>query len=287
MSSSALDHPMVRDYLGELDTALAALPADQAAELREQITAHLDDALLPGADDQLVAAVLGRLGQPDELAAEAAAAADNRPTQATQGLRAQRTRLRRRIGAAVVLAVTLVAAWISYVVAMHNVDPLQARGPSMWWYPEDSARQVITHANGIAQTTVPVRPGQRQGLVVDIYNPSNLTQTVLAEAYGNWYQSPGAQSAQFGVSVQGASGGTRFHALSYGLPGMIPPHQTRAIRVLWISTECSPGSGYTIDDTLLLRVRIGWITRKEVITLNPVWALTGPITGTCGGPRTG
>ena len=46
MSGTALDHPLVRDYLRDLDQALAALPPEQASELTEQITAHLDEALL-------------------------------------------------------------------------------------------------------------------------------------------------------------------------------------------------------------------------------------------------
>ena len=52
MSGTALEHPLVRGYLRDLDTALRGLPAAQALELREQITAHLDDALGPDAGDQ-------------------------------------------------------------------------------------------------------------------------------------------------------------------------------------------------------------------------------------------
>jgi hypothetical protein len=47
------------------------LPARQAHELKEQITAHLQDALGPGAGDQEVAATLRRLGSAAGLAAEA------------------------------------------------------------------------------------------------------------------------------------------------------------------------------------------------------------------------
>jgi HAAS domain-containing protein len=72
MSGTALEHPLVRDYLRDLDQALAVLPAGQAAELREQIAAHLDDALPPGADDQDITLALHQLGAPAELAAEAA-----------------------------------------------------------------------------------------------------------------------------------------------------------------------------------------------------------------------
>ncbi len=70
MSGTVLDHPLVRGYLDQLDTALRGVPAAQASELREQITAHLDDALWPNADDHEVAATLRRLGSPADLAAE-------------------------------------------------------------------------------------------------------------------------------------------------------------------------------------------------------------------------
>ena len=74
MSGTVLDHWLVRDYLRELDAAMRGLPAVQARELKEQITAHLDDALRPDAGDEEVAATLSRLGSPAGLAAEAGAA---------------------------------------------------------------------------------------------------------------------------------------------------------------------------------------------------------------------
>jgi Nitrate and nitrite sensing len=74
MSGTALDHRLVRDYLRELDKAMRGLPDSQARELKEQITAHLDDALQPGAGDHEVIATLSRLGSPADLAAEAGAA---------------------------------------------------------------------------------------------------------------------------------------------------------------------------------------------------------------------
>ena len=74
MSGTVLDHWLVRGYLRELDAVLRGLPAAQARELKEQISAHLDDALGPDAGDYEVAATLSRLGSPADLAAEAGAA---------------------------------------------------------------------------------------------------------------------------------------------------------------------------------------------------------------------
>ncbi|WP_300606129.1 hypothetical protein [Trebonia sp.] len=72
MNETVLEHPLVRDYLRALDSACAGLPAAQARELREQIAAHLDEALPPGAADAEVRAELTRPGTPGALAAEAA-----------------------------------------------------------------------------------------------------------------------------------------------------------------------------------------------------------------------
>ena len=64
-------HPLIRGYLRDLDVAFATLPPSQAHELREQITAHLDELLPADADDQDVAQAISRLGSPAHLAREA------------------------------------------------------------------------------------------------------------------------------------------------------------------------------------------------------------------------
>jgi uncharacterized membrane protein len=141
MTGTGLDHRLVRDYLRELDAALATLPAAPARELRQQITAHLDEALPRGADDQDVAAALRRLGSPADLAAEAGAAV---PARRPEAIRiTARSRLARvgtrswiRLGAAVV-AVGIVAGYLVFYLAAGSLEV----GPqSLWWYPQDSAR---------------------------------------------------------------------------------------------------------------------------------------------------
>lgn len=72
MSDTVLEHPVVREYLRELDKASLTLPAAQARELREQIAAHLDEALPPTAAPEQVRDEIGRLGSPRSLAAAAA-----------------------------------------------------------------------------------------------------------------------------------------------------------------------------------------------------------------------
>jgi hypothetical protein len=295
MSGTGLDHRLVRDYLRDLDAALARLPADEASELREQITTHLDDALPPDADDQTVAAVLARLGSAAELAAEAASPVSAADGTSDLGLgrrrsfRARLARLGRRRQIALALVAVFAMAAITYDVVVQTAPPLQYDGAAGWWFAQDRARQVYTSADGATQSTVPIRSGQQQGYFVDLYNPSNLSQTVLGAPTG-----PNAPTDSIGdvpkaadVSVSAPNrnvdnGSTDFAGVKFVLPGVIPPHQLRAVRVLWTSITCLDGKGSAIgSDTLVLRVRIGWIVRIETIPLLQGWYLAGPSHGKC------
>jgi hypothetical protein len=281
MTGTALDHPLVRDYLRELDTAFAALPAGQASELREQIVAHLDDALRPGADDQEVAGVLGRLGPPGDLAAEAAAGAAPGERAAGTRRRFRPHRLGRRAGALAIAAVAVAGLLASYFVAARTAAPLRTAGASSWWYARDWTRAVDTSADGYDQTTVPIRSGQRQGFVISIYNPSRWTQTILGPGAG--FLTPNGPYGQLGVgdSLNIRGGGSIYRPATYVLPGTIPPHQIRALRVMWTSTACLQGDSFQGIVGLSLRVRVGWITRTEVVRLNQGWYLSGPSQGRC------
>lgn len=285
MSSNGLDHPLVRGYLHDLDAALSALPADRATELREQITAHLDEALKPGADDGEVAATLGRLGSPADLATEAGAATDA-PAQSlfTFGslARTKLARVRRRTWVLVCIALVLIGTGTGYLTVLLSAGDLQSGPTSFWWYSQDAAREVDTSADSAQQTTVPIRSGQQQGLAVDLYNPTDWTQTVVGLAADQG--SPGSTSPHVGISVPNRTiedgGSTR--DIGFTMPGSIPPHQIRLLRLLWISDICLPGRGYQAGiDELNLRVRVGWFTRTETIPLNEGWYVSGPSHGPC------
>jgi hypothetical protein len=74
-------------------------------------------------------------------------------------------------------------------------------------------------------------------------------------------------------------GGGVYTGIRFVLPGVIPPHQLRALRVLWRSTTClDPGTEQGSDE-VALRVRVGSITRTEVIWLTQGWYVAGPSTG--------
>jgi hypothetical protein len=123
MNGTALDHRLVRDYLRELDKAMRGLPDTQARELKEQITAHLDDALQPDAGDHEVAATLSRLGSPADLAAEAGAAGGSSGPRLALSGRRVRWRL-----AAIIAVPTVIAAVLGALQISGDVSSYAASG---------------------------------------------------------------------------------------------------------------------------------------------------------------
>jgi hypothetical protein len=166
------------------------------------------------------------------------------------------------------------------VESFQSTPPLSVQGLSAWWYPQDNTRAATTFADSQTQTTVPIRTGQRQGFVIQVFNFTNRTQTVLGsdeETAPN-----GGTNTQIGVSTLDpvhAHGAVR--SLRYTLPMSIPPDQSRYLRWLWTSRHCIRNAGSdTGTDELILRVRVGRITRTEVIQLGQGWYL-GPGKGAC------
>src|SRR5262245_43489504 len=273
--TEVLEHPLVAGYLRDLDAALAGLPAAAAAELSEQLRAHLVEALPPDAGEDAVLAVLAALG-PARLVAEAAAG----PASGQGGGPARRDPPLRRTAAwarrqpartwLAVAAITIAIALPSGSVLFWQAQPsLQFGGSFAWWNPIDGARVVTTEAAGATQDTVPIRPGKIQGFAIFVYNPSDLTQFIRGGAEP---VSPGA-----GVPPQIAVSTTATvrqmgepHAVSYRASGSIPPHSYRWVRVLWRSAHCylnAPGGSQGTSD-LHVNVRVGWITRTEDIPLS-------------------
>jgi len=276
MSGTALDHPLVRDYLRELHFALALLPAARADELTEQITAHLDEALTPDSSDEEIAAVLSRLGRPADLAAEALASAGTKPGAGTKRSR-QTLRLGWRGWTALGVTLAVAATIIVYVLLVTSVAPLEARGPSGWWFGRDAARATYAEADGARQTAVPVRVGQLQGLAVTLYNPTGWTQTIL----GQWQGSNAPGNAVRSRITVATGSGSDFRRLRYARPASIPPHQFRWVRLLWVSNTCLTKGSSQGNDQLRLQIRVGWADRVEIIPLRQGWYVTGPSHGSC------
>lgn len=278
MSDTILAHPLVREYLRELNIACAYLPLGQVRELREQIAAHLDEALPPGATMADVEAELARLGGPRSLAA--AAAAPERPPV----LR----RLRNRLGhvpwwawGALALLVPVIGTGTGFLVSMKSAAPLTVVETG-WLYPVDQARAVSSTADMITQTTIPSRTGQRQGILLGIVNNSNWTQVILG-AQPEWDMVVFSE-----VRVDVESGphlsmtGEPHNTASYRSPGVIPPHSFRFVHVSWASQMCPSNLGEVIVTDIELQIRVGVITRTEDLSLNQAFAVTGGHAPPCG-----
>jgi hypothetical protein len=182
----------------------------------------------------------------------------------------------------VAVIVALVATMIGYIIAIETAPVIEPSGTSTWWFAQDVRRAVETQADGAFQTTVPTRSGQEQGFVITVYNPSDFTQTVLGlpSASYSWIGGPNVQTA-VANSLTIQRGGGVFSGPEWMSPGTIPPHQIRALRVLWTSTACLVGGSSSGSDVLTMRVRVGWFTRTEVISLGEGWFLSGPSNGAC------
>jgi hypothetical protein len=264
-----LAHPAVGAYLLDLDRALTILGPAPAAELREQITAHLQDALGPDCSDDEVAATLAALGTPDDLVREAA---PERP--ATRRRRLPRISWKAWVVAALVLSG--IGTAVGYTIALVSSPSLTFAGGSGWVFPQDGPRAVVTQADGRSEWAAPIRSGHEQGFFVTLENPSGWSQTILG-----WTPdapAPGGPvvSISVGDSTNIEHGGGDSTGARFSLPATIPPGGIRLLRVIWVSTAClSPGTRQGIDQ-ISLQVRVGWFTRTEVIPLNQELSLMGP-----------
>jgi hypothetical protein len=283
MTDAALDHPLVRAYLRQLDIELTALPPAQAAELREQIRSHLDEELAPDATDAVVAEAIRRLG----TAHEVAAAAEPRPRPELSAREVVRWLIRpltaRTLRFWTVTAAGLIAATtVTGVIGSAESAPaLSFGGETAWLYRQDYLHEVDTTADGAQQAAVPNRTGQRQGFAISIDNDSGWTQTVIGLTSPDEYMFSGTPN-QLRVSTRTFAhnwpGDPR--SVRYALPVSIPPGQTRFLRLTWVSACEVPGGSEGIDQ-LTLRVRVGWFTRTEVIPLNLGLYLLGTAQSRC------
>jgi hypothetical protein len=271
MSDTVLEHPLVREYLRELDKASLTLPATQARELREQIAAHLDEALPPGATPEQVRDEIGRLGTPRSLAAAAAGPA---PRSLAARLRVRLARVRWRTWVSVTVAIVLAGSALSYALLALNAAPLVQSLETGWYYPQDQARSVMTQAGVDTQYTIPYRFGQEQGILVSIINNSDWTQTVLGTG-PHWSPFTGLPFQVAVGSGKWADFGSSAGSVSWSSPGSIPPHSVRLLRLLWDSDVCMGTGGWTSIQYLSLTVRVGIFTRTEDVPLLASFALTG------------
>jgi hypothetical protein len=265
MSDTAVRHRLVAGYLRQFDAAASILPVPRARELREQVVAHIEEAVGPEAGEEEIAAVLRGLGSPEVLVAEAVAATGKRAWAARVGWKGWTL-----IGALVLL----VAAVSGYFIRIDSIGPLFVEGGSGWWYKPDYTRQVTTEADLVTQTTVPIRPGHRQGFFIQVFNFTAMTQTVIGSNLGGVGPNGGTGSRVRLSTVDPLRHGNEPHVLRYALPVSIPPGQSRYLRITWISHGCPGHQQISGMDSVELRVRVGWSTRTEYIQFGQGFFIT-------------
>jgi hypothetical protein len=253
MSDTVLGQPLVREYLRALDEACATLPYDQARELHEQITGHLEEALPPGTSDAEVRAELDRLGRPRAIAA---AAAGPVPPTAGRKLRNRLGRVRWWTWAVTGLVIAVLGTGSGFLTSMNTAPQLIASGEIGWLYPADQSVAVITTAGDVTQTAVPYRFGQQQGIVAELVNDSDWTQRITGVAPDWGFGALPGESQVTTVAV--------------------PPHSSRLVHVWWTSNECMGANGGVGRPDIELLARVGTITRTEDIQLQDSFLLTGP-----------
>jgi hypothetical protein len=263
MSETTLVHPLVAGYLVLFDAEASVLPVPRARELREQVVAHIEDAVGPGASDEEIAAVLASLGPARALVTEAVAVTGKRHWAARFGWK------RWTLAGVVLLVAAAVSGYYIKLDSMKRVAPLFVQGQSSWWYPQDNKREVTTEADGATQTTVPIRPGHRQGFFIQVFNYTRMTQTVLGSTLGGGGPEGGTNSQVTLSTSDPLRSGSEPRAVRYAPPPIsIPPGQSRYLRITWISRGCVAANEVGGMDSVELRVKVGWITRTEYIAFD-------------------
>lgn len=260
----------VRQYLHEFDLALGVLPRAQASELKDQITAHIDESLAPNASDDEVTETLSHLGSVHDVMTEATG---REHISLTRRARARLRSLRWWWWAALAAVVAAGGTFIGLTVSMEVTSPLVSNGFYAWW--GHVTNEVNTSADGLDQSTIRIDPGHVQGFVISIYNPSGWSQTVTSGSGGLWL---GGGPAQIAVSSK-CSARTCFASyasIPYHSVETIPPHQWRLLRVTGRSQSCLFIQGSeAVWTAVTIEVRVRWITRTESIGLDPGMGVSG------------
>lgn len=287
MTNTSTANPKLRSYLRDLEVALSVLPRDRAAELREQITSHLFEALPESPTDEDVSGALAELGPVETVVSEAIRGVRVGPT---RKLLARVRRIRWWWWALLGVFLAGGGTLIGLVVSWETSAPLGFGALSGWWGP-NVHHEVESSANGQDQSTIDIEPGKTQGFVVQIRNLGPWAQTVLGDAStaGGRMDDPppvvGPGGGREHITVSSACGRdycSRIYSLTYRSTVTVPPGQTRLLRVLWRPKRCwlSPGA-VGVQTQVSLKVRVGWVTRTEVVQLPEGFALAGTSSEGC------
>jgi hypothetical protein len=162
-----------------------------------------------------------------------------------------------------VLAGAITAASLTLRYA-HAPNLSTGSGGYGWYAPDNLATHSVDVGPYHAFVTVQ-RPGKRQAFFFTIHNESSVTQTILGASGGSGYLRPRIDLGNPGST---SPIGARYQAV----PVSVAPHQYLLVRFSFLSPPCQAIDRFWWEN-VGLRVRAGWFTRTEKVSLNMIFEI--------------
>jgi hypothetical protein len=146
------------------------------------------------------------------------------------------------------------------------------------WMPPDNTHAHWVSAGPYTASIAPPRPGHPQTFEIEIYNASSVTQTIVGLAYNN---QDVAEPDHLLISAVDTSVGDLSTVRYVKGPISIRPHGVRTLHYTHDTAAIGWGNCRSESWTdLHLRVRVGWFTRTETVSLgNMIIELRKPARG--------
>ena len=175
-------------------------------------------------------------------------------------------RRRRRTVAAVTAAVLVIAcAVVAWRVANHYRDAPLISADGGGWMAPDNTRSHWVDAGPYSASIAPPRPGHPQTFEIEVYNPASVTQTIVGLAYN---EKGVAEPDHLLISAVDTAVGDSSRVRYIKGPISIRPHGVRTLH--FTHDTAAIGWGHCRSEfwtDLSLRVRVGWFTRTETVSL--------------------
>ncbi len=181
---------------------------------------------------------------------------------------ARRRRRRLWILAASAAVLVIALAITAFAIVRHYRDAPVLSAFGYGWLPPDNAHLRNVNAGPYSASIAAPRPGHPQTFEVDVRNDSSVTQTIVGLAFSNVGL---AEPDHLAISTVDTARGDSFRVPYTSRPVSISPGGIRTLRythdtaaVGWKTVSCRDESWTDI----YLRVRVGWFTRTEKVSLD-------------------
>ena len=271
-------HPAVATYLAELDEALRERPDGHADDLRDQVRAHIEDAIAPDATAAEVEAELRRLGSPRSLVSDDTetppAIVYTRPS--VSGWLSQRPR--NWWAAFWVVAILLVAGTGGVIIEANVAHVTGKCTPCGYLFVQDRQAARGDSVADVHEWKVPQRWGQDQAFTFTIYNPSRYAQQVSGGPGGKVPSASGDEPMRLDIATRSQAQQDVFtdwprHFVAGAVT--IPARSSRQVVLHWVHNDCYPRGGSETSDSMQLTAHTLGVTRTETILFGEVFTMTG------------